>query len=225
MNNICVYLHINLTKQEVFYVGIGNLLRPYKVKDRSKFWRKITNKYPYQIIILHENLSWEEASELEIKYIKQIGRRDLKLGPLVNLTNGGGYGVRGYKHTRKTRKLISGKLLGRTCSPEHIKNIGIGSQRPCTAAAKKKLRRKAKKQWSDPELLNKFKKRTGASNPNYGGSAGSVCILDVNDNVIRNLGCLPDAAKALGIKQQRLRKSIKAGISINNIFYQFKKDI
>ena len=70
-----------------------------------------------------------------------------------------------------------------------------------------------------------MKQRTGANNPNYGGRAGSVCIVDVNDNIVQNLGCLSDAAKALGIKQQRLRKSIKSCIPINDIVYQFRKDI
>jgi hypothetical protein len=36
-----------------------------------------------------EKITWKKACELEIKLIAKIGRRDLKMGPLTNLTNGG----------------------------------------------------------------------------------------------------------------------------------------
>lgn len=88
--NTCLYFHISLEKQEIFYVGIGKTKRPYKVKSRSKVWKTYVKKYSnYQIIIIQENLTWNEACELEVKYIAQIGRRDLKLGSLINLTDGG----------------------------------------------------------------------------------------------------------------------------------------
>lgn len=96
MNNICVYFHINPIKQEVFYVGIGlSGIRPYKLSSRTKHWKNIVKKYGYDVVIIHDNLTYDEASELEIKYIKQIGRHDKGLGPLVNNTDGGD-GIRGY---------------------------------------------------------------------------------------------------------------------------------
>lgn len=103
MSDNCVYFHVNPIKQEVFYVGIGKLTRPYyEGKERSTFWHNEVNKYGYDIIVLHESLSWETACKLEVKYIAQIGRRDLKLGPLVNHTNGGD-GTGGYIYTEEVK--------------------------------------------------------------------------------------------------------------------------
>ncbi len=76
----------------VFYVGIGkNMQRAYhkRKSDRSDFWRKIVAKSGYTIEITHTNLHWEEACAIEKYLICLYGRRDLKLGNLCNLTNGG----------------------------------------------------------------------------------------------------------------------------------------
>ena len=84
----CLYFHI--TNNQIFYVGIGDKDRPFvKGKYRSKFWNNIVNKHGYDIDILKKDMSWEEACELEKYWISKIGRRDLKLGPLVNQTDGG----------------------------------------------------------------------------------------------------------------------------------------
>jgi hypothetical protein len=88
-NNNCIYFHYNPVKQEIFYVGIGNEKRPHSKQNRNNHWHNIVNKYGYNIIIVEKNLSWEEAVEKEKFYIKLIGRKDLKLGPLVNMTDGG----------------------------------------------------------------------------------------------------------------------------------------
>ena len=85
MTKYCVYFHINPIKNEVFYVGIGNIKRPYQTRSRNKHWKHVVNKYGYIIKIIHENLSWDKACELEIKYINEFGRKDLKLGQLVRL--------------------------------------------------------------------------------------------------------------------------------------------
>jgi ribosomal protein S25 len=85
-----VYFHRRKDNNEVFYVGIGNEYRPESNKSRNKYWHNIVNKIGYDIEIVHTNLSWEEACELEKKYIKQFGRKDLGLGNLVNMTDGEG---------------------------------------------------------------------------------------------------------------------------------------
>lgn len=87
-NNYCLYRHLK-PSGEVFYIGMGNLRRPHTKSDRSDFWWKVVNKYGYEIEILKTNLSKEEAYELEIILISWYGRKNLNLGPLVNLTDGG----------------------------------------------------------------------------------------------------------------------------------------
>lgn len=74
---------------EVFYIGVGNKIRPYTKTDRSDFWWKVVNKYGYEIQILKTDLTKEEAYELEVILIAWYGRKNLGLGPLVNLTDGG----------------------------------------------------------------------------------------------------------------------------------------
>ena len=106
MENICVYFHINPIKQEIFYVGIGHPVRPYLKNGRSKWWHNTVNKYGYEIVVIHKNLTWRGASELEVAYIKQIGRQDLGTGTLINLTEGG-EGKSGYKCSDETKKKMS----------------------------------------------------------------------------------------------------------------------
>ena len=88
MNNNCIYYHLKPCG-EIFYIGIGNNKRPNSKKNRNKYWHNIIEKYGYEVQILKNNLSWEEAIELEILLISWFGRKDLKLGTLVNMTDGG----------------------------------------------------------------------------------------------------------------------------------------
>lgn len=119
-----LYFHINSISGEVFYVGIGNIDRPYIKSKRSKFWNNIVKKYGYDIIIEETNLSWEKACELEIYWIKRIGRRDLGLGTLVNLTDGGD-GTNNVVLTDQTRQKMSIAQIGKTrlVTDDHKKNL------------------------------------------------------------------------------------------------------
>lgn len=156
-NNFCIYFHVNPIKQEIFYVGIGNKKRPCDRSGRTEWWKDTVKKYDYEVIIIYENLTWEEACELEIKYIKQIGRRDKGLGTLVNLTDGGDKSAIGYKHTKEwkdnasifqsTRKRLphsketkckmSLKKLGIKHSVTHKKNMS----KPRSETAKKNMKK------------------------------------------------------------------------------------
>lgn len=107
-----LYRHIRTDKQEVFYIGIGeNESRAYNKKNRTRVWKNTANK-GYETEILFEDLTWEQAVEKEKEFIALYGRKDLGLGTLVNLTDGG-EGTIGYKHTeeakQKNRIAASGK--------------------------------------------------------------------------------------------------------------------
>jgi len=85
-----VYQHHRIDTNQIFYIGIGKSeKRAFDKKSRGKTWRDYIKNHEYSIKILYDNISWEEACEIEKKLIKEIGRRDLGLGPLVNLTDGG----------------------------------------------------------------------------------------------------------------------------------------
>jgi len=85
-----VYRHIRLDINEVFYIGIGkSYKRAYSTKNRNKYWKNITNAIDYRVDILFDDLTWNEACEKEKEFISLYGRKDLKTGTLVNMTDGG----------------------------------------------------------------------------------------------------------------------------------------
>lgn len=88
-NKFYIYLHIKLTDGSPFYVGKGSGKRLYDKARRSILWNNIVNKYGYDVILLEEELTEEDALKLEVYWINRIGRRDLCKGPLVNHTDGG----------------------------------------------------------------------------------------------------------------------------------------
>lgn len=92
-----VYKHKRLDTNEIFYIGIeldssnkkAEGKRSFVKNKRNQFWKNIVNKTNYEIEIIYDNLTNESAKELEIFLINLYGRRDLKTGSLVNLTDGG----------------------------------------------------------------------------------------------------------------------------------------
>lgn len=120
-----VYYHRRKDTNEVFYVGIGNSERPYSKTGRNRFWGRIVNKVGYDIEIVHTKLTWEEACKLERQYIKEFGRRDLGLGNLVNLTDGG---EGGENPSKETRKKISEGNKGKILTKKTKQLIGSSKQ-------------------------------------------------------------------------------------------------
>ena len=90
-NNKVVYIHRKKTDSTIFYVGIGKPSRAYSKSptSRSVVWSRTVKKHGYYVEVILEDLEWEEACEIEIYLIEKFGRRDLKKGALVNLTDGG----------------------------------------------------------------------------------------------------------------------------------------
>ena len=85
-----VYKHIRNDNGEVFYIGIGkDKYRMGRKTNRNQWWHNIVNKYGYTKEIIIDNISWEQAVQLEIMIIAQYGRNDQGMGNLVNLTDGG----------------------------------------------------------------------------------------------------------------------------------------
>lgn len=125
MNDKCLYFHINKESQEVFYVGIGNYDRPFDFRKRGKFWNDYIKKHPNFIIFIEkDNLTWEQACELEIFFIKKIGRRDLGLGTLVNLTDGGDGLNNISEETRLKMSISQSKRKHKQESKDKISNWG-----------------------------------------------------------------------------------------------------
>jgi len=117
-NKYYLYRHIRLDKNEVFYVGVGQKTKHYtsykkeyrrafeKNTNRTNYWKNIINQTDYEVEIVLESNNYDFILEKEKEFIKLYGRKDLGLGVLVNLNNGGG-GNKGYKLPNDKRKLLS----------------------------------------------------------------------------------------------------------------------
>lgn len=97
-----VYRHLRNDTGMPFYIGVGSkpppdtpsypsteYARAYAKTDRSSFWKKVVKKCDYTVEILQDDLTLEEANNLEKWFISLYGRIDINTGILVNLTDGG----------------------------------------------------------------------------------------------------------------------------------------
>jgi hypothetical protein len=197
VTDIVLYRHLK-PNGEVFYIGIGKKDRP-KSKKRSKWWKKIVNKYGYEIQILKKDLTWEEACELEKILISYYGRLDIGTGTLVNMTNGGN-GTLGFKPTKETRKKISESGKGRKLvfTDEWRKNLSIaGKGRKLSKESRYKILEN-----------NKLRKPVLINNVNYFSISEASRKLNISRASIIN-----------GVFEKKRKK-----ILINNIEYNTIKE-
>lgn len=89
VRDTCLYMHTRKSDGRIFYIGIGDEKRPTDKAGRNQYWYNTVNLHDYDVTILVDGLTWSEACELEVKMIAFYGRRDLGLGCLVNMTDGG----------------------------------------------------------------------------------------------------------------------------------------
>ena len=113
-----VYRHIRLDTNRPFYIGIGsdsegNYTRAAKKdRTRSKHWHNIINAHGYEVEIMIDGITWEQAQEKEIEFIALYGRKQ-RGGILCNLTDGGGGGL-GMVTSEETKKKQSLKKIGKS---------------------------------------------------------------------------------------------------------------
>jgi hypothetical protein len=118
-----VYEHLRNDTNEVFYVGIGKEEgRAFDKHNRNKHWHNIVNKAGYTVNIIYKDIEHKEAKNIEILLIEKYGRKDLGLGNLVNMTDGG-EGALGLICSEETRQKMSEALKGRTFSEETRQKI------------------------------------------------------------------------------------------------------
>ena len=113
-----VYEHLRNDTNEVFYVGKGEKKkRAFDKSNRNPHWHNIVNKVGYTVNIVHKGVEQEEAKRIEILLIEKYGRKDLDLGNLVNMTDGG-EGALGVIVSEKTRQHLRELNTGKTASEE-----------------------------------------------------------------------------------------------------------
>ena len=158
-----VYKHIRKDNNEIFYIGIGNddsYERAYQTKSRNIFWKHIVNKTDYFVEIIEDNLKWEDACLKEIEYIKNFGRRDLGIGLLVNLTDGG-EGL--HNPSIDVRDKIRSHFLGKT-------RIEIYGAEKAKEITDKLIEKNTGKKRTDEFRESQRLKVLGENNPMFGKS-------------------------------------------------------
>ena len=93
-----IYRHIRPDTNEVFYIGRGSDIskghskRHYEKSNRNRWWKAVVakNNGEYEVEIMFRASTEDLINEKEKEFISLYGRRDLKKGTLVNLTDGGG---------------------------------------------------------------------------------------------------------------------------------------
>lgn len=187
MNVFYVYIYLDPRKPgsfdygefhfdfEPFYVGKGSK-NQYLVHLTSDWKSYKTNKIRKiqslglqpSIIKYKENLTEQEAFDLEKKLIKTIGRLDLEHGPLTNLTDGGD-GASGL--SRESIEKQAKQLRGRTAATHSSVARQAEKIRGRTAANDLGRARQAEKMRGErnpmkrPEVVEKFRGRTAENDP------------------------------------------------------------
>jgi hypothetical protein len=186
-----VYRHIRLDKQEVFYVGIGSdekYERSKTTKNRNKYWHNIVKSTAYEVEIMLDDLTWEEACEKEKEFIKLYGRKDLKEGTLVNMTDGGegAFGVIMSEETREKRRLSMPDFSGKN-NPMYGKKRDDSWCRGLTKETDDRVRTISEKLKnfvkSEDHCNNISKAKKGKPNPKAKGDLNPAKRAEVRDKI------------------------------------------
>jgi len=224
-NNCILYRHVRLDKNEVFYIGIAKQKkRPYESgSKRSLFWHRITSKTDYEVEILFDDLSWDQAKEKEKEFIKIYGRKDLNTGTLVNMTDGGDGNInpslsRRLKIAEDSRNRVwtdeSRSKLSKSKSGKNHHMYGIrGDKNPLygrkhSEESKKKMSNSRTGFVTNREVVNRIadKLRGRKRSPDIGIAVSefhSKIVLDTQNGIYYNSA--KEASKILNIKYGTIR--------------------
>lgn len=103
-----VYAHRKKDNGEIFYIGMGVCQkRANRLSGRNRYWNEVYNECDVEVDILAKDLTVDEAEELEMFLIEEIG-----LDNLTNITKGGQKGRIGDRKTKEEREKISNSRMG-----------------------------------------------------------------------------------------------------------------
>ena len=165
-----VYEHYIPGEVQPFYVGKGHGRRAYQIGNRNRWWRNIVKKHGFLVKMIQENITEEQANELEKELISKYGRRDIGTGILVNMTDGG-EGVKGIKrlpitpelreirrknstgrkHSEASKELRSVKTKKRILTEEGKEHLELIQRLGNSEEARKKKSESHKKFWATDE--------------------------------------------------------------------------
>ena len=196
-----VYIHKRKTDGIVFYIGIGTRKqRAYSKHGRNLMWNSIVDKHGYDVDVLVDNISIDEAKYYERYLIRYHGRRDSGFGNLCNMTDGGDC-VHGYIFTEE-RRIVAGNInRGKKFTEEVKRKISEshkGMKHKESSKIKMRLARVGVIPW------NKGIK-TGIEPPNV----RAVLLYDKEDNIIAEFKNGYQAAEYANVTQSTVFQKCK----------------
>ena len=197
-----VYEHIRLDNMTCFYVGKGKGERAYDLV-RNNHHDRISNRHGHAVVIIKDNLTEEEAFELERDtiedYVFNLGygidiigfnnKEDNEIGYLTNCT-WGGEGVsganKGKQLSEEHKKNISEARKGKQFSEEHKKKIGESMKGKNNPMYGKKFSEKTRKKLSEAHKG----KNAGENHPLYGKHHSEETKRKMSEKLSKKVICI-----------------------------------
>jgi len=219
-----LYRHIRLDKNVPFYIGIGSdnkKQRAFSKSGRNKYWQNIVKLTNYEVEIMVDDISWNEACEKEKYFIQLYGK--FSNGTLANMTDGGDGIIglkRGIEFSRRNSEIHLGKKYnldvrnkmskshkGKILSVEHKSNIS--------------------KAVSGRILTDCHKQKIGNSNKsvNHGNWNGYICQFDKEGNLLAKYDTLNNAMISTNVDYRDISKVCTYyNFLENNVIYNYTKN-
>lgn len=224
--NYTVYMHVNKINNKK-YIGITKTSvnkrwgcdgRGYRSDKQSVFCRAL-QKYGwdnFEHVILYENLSQDEACNMEIKLIKEYKTQDSNFG--YNVQPGGQLGNDGVVFSEESKKKMSEAHKGKKLTDEHKKKISEGCKghNPCVHSeeTKEKLSRINTGKTLSDDTKNKISKTL------TGIKRSKETLQKRKDNNPMNVSVycpeldmmfqtITDAAKYTGVQRSNIQKCLR----------------
>ena len=193
-----VYEHIRLDNMTCFYVGKGKGERAYYL-ERNDHHDNISNIHSHAVVIIKDNLTEEEAFELERDtiedYVFNLGygidiigfnnKEDNEIGYLTNCT-WGGEGVSGGQLSEEHKKNLSESMKGKYAGKNHPMYGKHHSEE-----TKLKLSEANKgKHLSEETKLKISEVRKGKNHPLYGKHHSDETKKKMSEKVSRKVICI-----------------------------------
>lgn len=219
-----VYRHIRLDKNIPFYIGISNgddanYRRAFNKNGRNDIWEKITKISAYEVEILLDGITYDEAIKKEMEFIRLYGRKNIGTGVLANMTDGG----EGFCNPSEERRRKMSETAKRTQtglkhseSRNKTKSLAQGGKNHWNFGKKLKNETLIKKSSS-----MKKKYEGGYIHPMRGRklsedrvekmrklSSKPICQLSPSGELIREWESALSASKNLGICQRNISRSV-----------------
>jgi len=240
--NFYVYLYVSpMKKGKYCYQNISFLFEPIYIGkgqnerylEHIKYLKKHTNDHfkkkinrllkegfskqdiENHILIYKDNLTEQEAFDLEAKLIKEIGRSDLKLGPLTNHTNGGD-GVSGYIFKSEDRRKISDSKIGKKRSEETKRKISESLMEHVVSEETKNKMRKERSEESKNRMKRNHADFSSEKHPNFGKHLSDETKRKISDSKIgKKRNPFTEGTKQK-MRDSWIRRKIRIEIGVKN---------